>query len=215
MKKLLLTLVLTAVGLTGARAQLDAKVGVGGSFPVVGSANAPDVNPCFTGSLEVGWRMAADSPWRIAVGLEGLHWISKTSPDDGGMYNRRYLFFPLTMGLGFDFSLSESLSLRALAAVGGYYRYQNCMREEHPGTQGFLKDNGVGFALKAAVELLMLDKRLSVGMNVLALGNPFETTQTAFPDRDPAAPGSVRYLNTTLQGFGRCFVGVSLGYRFL
>lgn len=213
MKKLLLVLLMFAGMLPEVRGQFDAALAVGVSFPVAGSANAPDLNTCFAGSLGLGWRLGTESPWRLELTLDGLHWTSATSLDENGMFSRRYLFFPLTVGVSYDFRFSAGLTLRTLAAVGGYYRYQNCLREEHPGVLGDFNDVGMGFAFKASVALLMLEDRIGLGLNFMALGNPFETEQTSFPDRNPAAVDIVR-LNTTLRGFWRCFVGLSLGYRF-
>lgn len=219
MKRLLLISLMVMFGLSGTWAQFDAKVGMGVALPIAGSANAPEVRSSVMGSLEVGRRMGADSPWRLALSLEGLHWTGTASPVrdavpmDEGLYNKRYLFFPLTLGVSYDFPLPYSMKLRALAAVGGYYRFQDCSRVEHSGVLGDLNDSGFGFALKAAVDLMMLGDRLSLGVSFLALGNPFETEQTSFPARNQAATATVQH-NCTLQGFSRCFVGIALGYRF-
>ena len=221
MKRLLLTCLLALSCLAATYAQIDVTAGVGMAFPVAGSDNAPDLRTSFVGSLAVGYRIGADdSPWRLVADLDGLHWTGSAAPDrdavpmDEGVYNRRYLFFPLTIGASYDLRLSQGLALRTLVAMGGYYRYQNCLRLEHPGVLGDLNDSGFGFALKSAIELLLLDNRLSLGMSFFALGNPFETTQTAFPARNPAATATVRH-NSTLEGFSRCFIGIALGYKFL
>lgn len=214
MKRILLTGILLFSVVVPLRGQWSGGITLGVAVPFGGSGNAPELRSSFASGLRAIYALpATEGRWQLRLMVDGVRWMSESTPEawgvplDTGTYAKRYFFFPVTAGVGYSVTLGSRCYLDAYATVGGYYRLLNCQRMRSVGVVYDMEEHGLGFALKVGGEVRYAN--VSLGVSLLALGNPFEKEEPLQPQSKAVTH---EFSQPTMKGYGQSFVTFEIGY---
>ncbi len=222
MKRCILTL-LMALFSAGAVAQSGAdwmfRLTAGAAFPAGAASGAPELSTSFTAGLRA-LVVPHSFPIPIAVCLDGVHWLSSPAPDrsavpiDEGLYVKRALHFPVTVGVWIPLFGGRGLWSDLTVTLGPYWRNLNLQRMAAPGVMDDMEEHGWGLAWKIDFETVIAN-RLSLGVSYLAFGNLFGTCNEPPAGTSTVNADGIRRSQPTLDGYGQGFLTISLGYHLL
>lgn len=214
MKRILLTGILLFTVVVPLRGQWSGGVTLGVAVPFGGSGNAPEMRSSFASGLRAEYALpATEGRWQLRLLVEGVRWMSESTPEawavplDTGTYAKRYFFFPVTAGVGYSVTLGRGWHVEGYATVGGYYRLLNCERIRTVGVVYDMEEHGMGFALKVGGEVRYAN--VSLGVSLLALGNPFEEEEPLQPETKAVAH---EFSQPRMKGYRQSFVTLEIGY---
>ena len=191
----------------------------GAAFPAGAATGTPELSTSLTTSLRAVV-IPYTLPIQIAVSLDGIYGLSSHMPDrsavpiDKGLYVKRAMHFPLTVGLWLPLFGQRGLWSDLTVTVGPYWRNLNLQRMAALGVMDDMEEHGWGLSWKLDLETV-IGNRWSLGISYLIFGNIFGDCSNPPLGTGPVSEGGIRRSQLTLDGYGQGFLSISLGYHFI
>ena len=204
---------------TKVMAQPEGQIAMGVAIPLWGSDNAPAARTSIGTALGLWYRLPSAPHWRLGFVLGNISAFNGANPSatavplDTAMYVKRYMFNSLTLGVSYMLPIAARWRVDFNATIGAYFRYINVLQNAAVLVWNDMDELGFGPAARIGAEAVYRG-RWSIGAYVNLYGNPFTETGSSLPAPTKKDETVTRHFSRHhLEGFGRLFAGVSIGYH--